>query len=210
MSQDNSPSRFFFIAGQPALDFVNTRPVLNGAVVDLIASVEDLAAWLEAAKLSDAAMGRRARGLSGTRAGQELLAEAIELREALREILERHTSGRPSSEPALARINELLRRLPQHAQIVRARRGFEAKMVSEADEARQLLAPIAAAASELLCERDLTRVKRCNHPACVLFFYDTTKSRTRRWCSMEVCGNRLKAAAHYERQRRARRRSSGS
>ena len=51
MSQDNPTSRFFFIGGQPALDFVNTRPVLNGAVVDLIASVEDLAAWLEAAKL---------------------------------------------------------------------------------------------------------------------------------------------------------------
>lgn len=45
------------------------------------------------------------------------------------------------------------------------------------------------------------RVRRCAHPACVLYFYDTSRNGTRRWCSMEACGNRAKAGRHYARTR---------
>lgn len=41
------------------------------------------------------------------------------------------------------------------------------------------------------------RIRRCAHPDCVLFFYDTSKNGTRRWHSMATCGNRTKAARHY-------------
>lgn len=47
------------------------------------------------------------------------------------------------------------------------------------------------------------RVRRCAHPACVLYFHDTSRNGTRRWCSMEVCGNRAKAGRHYARTRRS-------
>lgn len=47
------------------------------------------------------------------------------------------------------------------------------------------------------------RLRRCAHPACVLYFYDTSRNGTRRWCSMDVCGNRAKAGRHYARARRA-------
>lgn len=46
------------------------------------------------------------------------------------------------------------------------------------------------------------RVRRCAHPACVLYFHDTSRNGTRRWCSMEACGNRVKAGRHYARSRR--------
>ena len=49
---------------------------------------------------------------------------------------------------------------------------------------------------------DLSLVKACQNPQCVLFFYDTTKNHARRWCSMAACGNRAKVAAHYQRARR--------
>jgi predicted RNA-binding Zn ribbon-like protein len=52
----------------------------------------------------------------------------------------------------------------------------------------------------LLRERP-DRVRRCAHPACVLWFYDTSRNGTRRWCSMETCGNRAKAGRHYARAR---------
>jgi predicted RNA-binding Zn ribbon-like protein len=55
----------------------------------------------------------------------------------------------------------------------------------------------------LLADRP-DRVRRCAHPACVLYFHDTSRNGTRRWCSMEACGNRAKAGRHY-----ARNRSSG-
>lgn len=47
------------------------------------------------------------------------------------------------------------------------------------------------------------RVRRCAHPACVLYFHDTSRGGTRRWCSMEACGNRAKAGRHYARTRGA-------
>jgi predicted RNA-binding Zn ribbon-like protein len=47
-------------------------------------------------------------------------------------------------------------------------------------------------------------VKKCRNSACILFFYDMTKNHARQWCSMRLCGNRMKVAAHYRRQRRAK------
>lgn len=57
-----------------------------------------------------------------------------------------------------------------------------------------LLGPVAEAVAQLLAEGDFTLVKQCEHPDCVLWFYDRTKAHKRRWCSMAVCGNRYKAA----------------
>jgi predicted RNA-binding Zn ribbon-like protein len=56
-------------------------------------------------------------------------------------------------------------------------------------------------ASDLLCRGDLALVKRCANPACGVFFYDTLKNHTRRWCSTTECGNRMRVAAHYRRRR---------
>ncbi|MCI0410524.1 MAG: CGNR zinc finger domain-containing protein, partial [Acidobacteria bacterium] len=59
---------------------------------------------------------------------------------------------------------------------------------------------------DLLSEGDLTLVRKCENPACILYFHDTTKNHARRWCSMRACGNRAKVAAHYRRRRREVRR----
>jgi len=47
------------------------------------------------------------------------------------------------------------------------------------------------------------RLKPCENPDCALFFIDRSHSNVGRWCSMAVCGNRMKARRHYERTRRA-------
>jgi predicted RNA-binding Zn ribbon-like protein len=45
------------------------------------------------------------------------------------------------------------------------------------------------------------RIRGCANPECVLWFYDVSKNGRRRWCSMEGCGNRAKAARFQERHR---------
>ena len=50
-----------------------------------------------------------------------------------------------------------------------------------------------------LLEQAPDRIKHCENPTCVLWFFDTTRNGTRRWCSMAVCGNRMKARRHYGR-----------
>jgi predicted RNA-binding Zn ribbon-like protein len=66
--------------------------------------------------------------------------------------------------------------------------------------ARQVLAPLAESAAELIAG-DFTLVKHCENPDCSMWFADRTKSHRRRWCSMAICGNRHKVASF--RQRRA-------
>ncbi|KZZ84386.1 CGNR zinc finger domain-containing protein [Bacillus sp. SJS] len=46
------------------------------------------------------------------------------------------------------------------------------------------------------------RVRKCEHQECQLYFVDTSKSGKRRWCSMELCGNRQKAADFYARKKK--------
>jgi len=62
-----------------------------------------------------------------------------------------------------------------------------------------LFAPLAYSAATLFADVDRNRVRKCRR--CVLHFYDTSKKGTRRWCSMRLCGNRLKVAAYAARQR---------
>ena len=45
------------------------------------------------------------------------------------------------------------------------------------------------------------RLKCCDLPTCGWAFYDSTRSRTKRWCSMKTCGSRHKAREYYKRKR---------
>jgi predicted RNA-binding Zn ribbon-like protein len=62
-----------------------------------------------------------------------------------------------------------------------------------------LLLPIGAALAKLVCDEDFAAVKACEGQACTLVFADRTRRRARRWCSMAICGNRAKQAAHRRR-----------
>ena len=53
--------------------------------------------------------------------------------------------------------------------------------------------------AKFVCEEDFTQVKACEGPACTLMFVDHTRGHARRWCSMALCGNRAKQAAHRHR-----------
>jgi predicted RNA-binding Zn ribbon-like protein len=66
-----------------------------------------------------------------------------------------------------------------------------------------LLLPLARSLAGLVCSEDFTNVKACEGPACTLLFVDRTRGRVRRWCSMAVCGNRAKQAAHRKRAQQA-------
>jgi predicted RNA-binding Zn ribbon-like protein len=194
--------RFLFTGNATCLDFVNTQMIVRGRLVDLLEDVDDLLAWLVEAKIFEAPEVREiAQRLSGQPEGARLLDEARSLRGALRTMLDRVVKGRPVQQPALDVMNKLLRNRIGYSQIVRARGGFERRFHSGTAEADHLLVPLAELAGDLLCGYDLALIKKCENPACILFFYDTTKNHARRWCSMSLCGNRIKVAAHYRRRR---------
>ncbi len=191
---------FLFVGNSKCLDFVNTELVVKGRPVDLLENFGDLVSWLVQAQALDAA---EAKGMMQRWGDQPEGSSAFEggraFRAVLRAMVERIVHGRSVQQSTLDAINQLLQKQVGYSQLVRVRGGFERRLHSGAAEAIHLLVPLAEFASELLCRDDLTLVKKCQNPACILYFYDTTKNHARRWCSMNLCGNRMKVAAHYRR-----------
>ena len=114
-------------------------------------------------------------------------------------MVERIAAGKSVPSAAIENINKLLRYRVGYQQVTGRAGKFAQRFQAHSKEGDLLLGVLAEAASDMLCTCDLSLIKQCQNPACVLFFYDTTKNHGRRWCSMSVCGNRIKVAAHYRR-----------
>jgi predicted RNA-binding Zn ribbon-like protein len=198
-------SGFLFVGNRACLDFVNTRVVEGGRPVDLLGGFPDLARWLVEAGLLDAEGARRAlEGWRGTPESDRAFREALSFRAALRETCERIVRGERVEQAIVDRINRLLVLRAGYDQLVRTVDGFERRFRQEVNEGMGLLTPVADSAADLLSRDDLSLVKKCENPECVLFFYDSTKNHARRWCSMAACGNRSKVAAHNRRKKEGR------
>lgn len=196
--------RFLVLGGLPCLDFVNTAP--GGGRSERLLNFQDLLAWLSQTRLISRAQLREAsRRWSGRPEAERAHQKAVIFRKRLRETLGQVLAGRRVPEAALAAVNEFLGQRLGHAELIHTRDGFVQRFRWCFDVPCQLLAPIAESASDLLCNRELSRVKRCANPACGLYFYDLARNRRRRWCNMKTCGNRMKSAAFRRRQRLARR-----
>jgi predicted RNA-binding Zn ribbon-like protein len=194
---------FLFVGERPCLDFVNTTFVDGAATVDLLHGFDALVDWCEEAKVVSATEARHVRRRwSGSAEAASTHVRALAFRGALRGMLERLADGRSVPQAALDAINDLLGLDAGQREVVRTRDGYETRQRRTLDTPDQLLGPIAASAAQLVSGDDLSLVKACQNPQCVLLFYDTTKNHARRWCSMAACGNRAKVAAHYQRARR--------
>ena len=163
------------LPGEPlALDLVDSEFAPDGTVVDLLATAESARAWAAAA------------GLNGA-LDEAALSALRQARTAIRDALE----GRGAA-PLNAVLDKGRVRLSVSNALAPAR-------TLQAGELAWQPAVLAAANLHDLLETAPERVKHCQNPDCVLWFFDTTRNGTRRWCSMAVCGSRMKARRHYDR-----------
>ncbi|MEV8022388.1 CGNR zinc finger domain-containing protein [Streptomyces sp. NPDC086554] len=121
----------------------------------------------------------------------------LALRAGIREELGGHVGDTPDPD-LLAAADQVL---AQHPVRVTAR-GLLTPM-TELPTERRPLATLAIAWSELVTTGDAARLKRCAEHSCGWAFWDVSKNRSRRWCSMKVCGNRNKTRSYASRQRQA-------
>lgn len=192
--------RFVHDAGLLCLDLVNTNVVLHGAPVDLLTDYDALLDWLDEAGVLDAsARGEADEWRSGPDGGEGWRA-AVELRGAVRRIADDMIAGRPIADADIARVNRSLAARSAVGEIRRDGDGFRRVTLWTFPTPASLLAPVAESAAELVTALDPGRVGQCDDADCILYFYDTSKNHSRRWCSMERCGNRAKVARHYRRQ----------
>lgn len=193
---------FLFLGGRLCLDYVNTKIVIHGELVDLLCDFERWITWQTTAGIMGTTERKALARAWGDKAeSMDALARAVAFRMELRKMAESVASHEPVPESAVGAINEVLRRGAVYGQLTPVGRGFVRKAHRDIRDPADLLVPIAEDATDLLCNGDRGRVRKCGSPACILFFYDTSRNRTRRWCSMDLCGNRAKVAAYFRRQR---------
>src|SRR5579872_5240149 len=191
---------FLFLGNQLVLDFLNTRPVQNGEATELLPDFEALLRWFQAAGLLTAGEAARTeRHWAKTARAHRTLQEAWHLRERLRKELLAWEDGAPLHRSTAGELNQILAAHPVRSRLKPTQDGLTRERWFSIEEPEDLLGPLADSAAALFAEANRSRVRKCDQ--CVLHFYDTSKKGTRRWCSMQLCGNRQKVAAYAARQR---------
>ena len=200
----NETKQFELTGGHIALDLANTvdnRTSENP--VDNLRSYEDLLAFAQQAGVISSAEARQLSraAADNPRAGQKVLQQAIALREALFSILSSIASAKQPPVSKLEEFNDSLRQAGAH-RVLSARHGVFSWTLSTPDNTlERVLWPFVLEAAELLVSPDLANVRECASETCGWLFLDKSKSHSRRWCDMKVCGNRDKARRFYRRQR---------
>jgi predicted RNA-binding Zn ribbon-like protein len=194
-----------FLADSLGLDFLNSVATLADTSVDWLDDGEGLLRWLAQAKLvpAETLAELKARAIPGEL--DKVADQTRALREWFRGFVRKHM-GRPLTPKALielAPLNRLLERDEVFSQISRHRYGksddLELRRMRRWRSPESLLLPIGEALATFVCQEDFANVKACEGHSCTLVFADHTRRRARRWCSMAICGNRAKQAAHRNR-----------
>ncbi len=191
---------FLFVGNKPILDLLNTKPVLADGPTELIPDVRALERWLIVSGMMTSPKTKAIVRLwrHSTEAGA-FLEQLVAFRERLREAVLRIESGSMPSDSFLGEVNSLLRQHPRLTSLHRRDGKLIQETLFEPSKPSDLWGPIIDATANLLTETESSRIRKCE--SCVVHFFDTSKKGSRRWCSMNICGNKLKVAAYQQRKR---------
>ena len=191
---NNPSSPFQFVGEVLALDLVNTEVVVRRRPIDLLAAPGAYAAWWRVAAAHYPALAALLPA-AAIAADPDRLPAVLALRGALRTLCEAVADGTPLPAGDLAVLNRAL--AAAHDAVALGDAGEpRASVVPDGPNADGPLAAVARSAFALLTGSDLSRLHRCANGHCILLFYDTTKSATRRWCTT-ACMNRARSSQRY-------------
>jgi predicted RNA-binding Zn ribbon-like protein len=192
------------IGGELAFDFTNTSSCRGSPThQDHLRFAENVVAWARHAKLLGPADAEwlREKVAADEALARRLLRRALDLREALHAIGVAVAAGDAAPAPEVARLAKEHAACVACAQLTPDGGRYVWSWMPREAPVEALLGPIALSALATLGQADLTRVKRCEGEKCGWLFFDTTKNKSRRWCEMEICGNRAKQKRLGERLR---------
>jgi len=196
---------FIKIGDDLAVDFANTV-YSPGDPAGSLHSWPDLIDFLElrgGLAPGDGGM-LRAMGATEARRCAAAFAQALRLRETIRAMLGAMASKRPMRAQWVGEVNQALETGAGASRLLRQDTGWRLGLSPGPAGPLQALASIARAIAELVVSGRSVEIGKCANPRCLLFFRDRSRTRRRRWCSMAVCGNRMKVAAHVRRHGRRR------
>jgi predicted RNA-binding Zn ribbon-like protein len=191
---------FLFVANRSILDFLNTKPVLVDGPTELLPDAYALERWLIASGMVTSPKTKTlVRGWRHSAEAAAVLKDLAAFRERLREAVLRIESGSAPSDDFLKEVNARLLQYPLDTSLRKRDGRIIRETFFEPRKPTDLWAPIIDATADLLSETESSRIRKCE--SCVVHFFDTSKKGSRRWCSMNICGNKLKVAAYQRRKR---------
>lgn len=176
--------------GRICLDYVNSVDPREPAGTDFLPDYASLIAWskrvrlLERSELAEIA----AQAQASPRKAAHAHRRAIELRELLYPTLRALAEG--SAPPGVT--------FEQHRRLIWRGGRWEWRVMPAGMLERPAQVVLDDALDLLASE---AHVGKCHGDRCGWLFLDTSKNHSRRWCSMDSCGNRAKSQRHYERHR---------
>jgi predicted RNA-binding Zn ribbon-like protein len=191
--------KFLFVGNQLALDLLNTSLIQNDQRVELLTTPADLADWLAAAGLIGPAEATVLAQTWPTDQAATELSEIRTFREHLRSAVIDTEAGKLPSPTFVAELNLWLADYPTLRQAEAHGNALASTTYFVPSSPREVMRPLAAAALDVLTQVDPARLRKCG--GCVVHFLDISKKGSRRWCSMNLCGNRRKVAAYQSRRR---------
>lgn len=199
-------SQFKTKTGWLCLDFTNTVDWhASSNPEESLTNYPRLVGWAKDVGLVSAIEEKKLLGQAEEKPDEarRTLERAIELREAIYHIMAGLAHDMPPRPSDLAIMNQSIADMMAHTKLLLDKGGGFIWGWSHDQESMDfMLWPVVHSATELLTSDALRRVGQCaDERGCGWLFMDTSKNRTRRWCSMGDCGNRAKARRHYEKQR---------
>ncbi len=188
--------KFEHVGGHPLIDLVNTEVIQGSLRVDQLADNADVIAWLLDVRLiTEGALQFNWHD------DPTLLMQVRAFRQQMRQMLVAIVAEQPVAEETMKAINERLQHWQAQPRLIRCDGGFEQQWDFAFLQPAHLVAKLAEVAVNFLTTINLIYVRRCGNDECIRYFLDTSKNHSRRWCSMEGCGNRMKARAYYAREK---------
>jgi predicted RNA-binding Zn ribbon-like protein len=185
------------------LNFLNTVCWQEGTETgEYLKTPEDLALWAcRVGVLNRESTDKLLKNID-TQPNQamELFKRALKLRKAIMRMINSSLQKQPIANKDLKVFNTNLRNTLKYTNMLHYDDGFVLDFSESQDSMVYILYSVVQSAMDLFTSDTFKKVKRCNDPSCGWFFSDSSKNRSRRWCSMEDCGNRSKARRFYEKQ----------
>lgn len=192
-------------AGVVALDFANTLDGRYDPVQrEQLRDYDDLLAFSQLAGTLDQLTADRlaATASRSPDIAEQHLRDARALRESIFAVFSAVAAGEAPADSGLNALNAFHQRAMSHSKIIHTAEGFDWGWDDE-DALDRPLWPLVRSAVDLLLTGDRRRLRECAAADCGWLFYDTSRNQSRRWCSMQSCGNRAKVQQFRERQRKA-------
>jgi predicted RNA-binding Zn ribbon-like protein len=196
-------SKIPFLGGNLSLDFVNTVHNRHEAPLrNLLKNYLDLVIWAHFATAINRSQKERLlqKGRENQWKANQIYKESLQLREAFYDFVTDMINRDEVSQVNMQLINQWYSKASSNLELTRLDDHFVLDWNAESLELESVLWPIIRALVNLVTSEDRNRIKQCSN--CGYLFVDNSKNNSRRWCSMEICGNRVKARRHARKTRR--------